>query len=161
MKLMIKSMSAVILALLLDSAFAALGGSPEKFEAGSVVCKGSETSRSATAMASSRNGQASYSIRDTTLPTGTLVREYVSDDGIVFAVSWKGQFQPNLRKLLGERYFKTMTDHAKQKPAGKKSRLEIEDPEVVIRSRGHMRSHEGRAWLPSQLPPGFSESDIQ
>lgn len=161
MKLLIKSLSVVLLAFLLDSAFAALGGAPEKFETESVTREGAGTCRSATSMASSRNGQPNYSIRDTTLPTGTLVREYVSNEGIVFAVSWKGQFQPNLRKLLGERYFKTMTDHAKQKPAGKKSRLEVEDSEVVIRSRGHMRSHEGRAWLPSQLPPGFSESDIQ
>lgn len=161
MKLLIKSLSVVILAFSFHSAFAALGGAPEQFETESITRKGAEACRSATAMASSRNGQANYSVRDTTLPSGTLVREYVSDDGIVFAVSWKGQFQPNLRKLLGEQYFKTMTDYAEQKPAGKKSRLEIEDPEVVIRSRGHMRSHEGRAWLPSHLPSGFSESDIQ
>src|ERR1700684_555487 len=45
-----------------------------------------------------------FAVHEMTLPTGTVVREYVSPQGQVFAVSWKGPFKPDLRQLMGD-YF--------------------------------------------------------
>ena len=136
--------NAVLLIVWAGSACAALGGAPEIFEAGCVT---------------SVTPQSGYSVRNTSLPTGTVIREYVSDKGLVFAVTWQGPFKPDLRKLLGT-HFDAMVEHAKRKPGAVRSRLSMENPEVVIRSRGHMRAHEGQAWLPAQLPAGFEEADI-
>src|SRR5689334_16954720 len=47
---------------------------------------------------------ADYTINEITTRSGTLVREYVSPDGRVFAVSWRGPTAPDLASLLGS-YF--------------------------------------------------------
>jgi hypothetical protein len=101
-----------------------------------------------------------YSELETTLPTGTRVREYVSVTGKVFAVSWSGPFMPDLKELLGT-YFDTMVTESSKSPAAGNSQLDIKRPDVVIQSGGHMRALEGRAWIPDQLPKGFSASDIR
>lgn len=47
-----------------------------------------------------------YTVRETTLGSGTVVREYVSTAGTVFALSWQGPVTPNLSDLLGT-YFRS------------------------------------------------------
>ena len=101
-----------------------------------------------------------FTLRETLLPTGTRVREYVSARGTVFAVSWNGPFLPDLRDLLGP-HFETMTAEAALNPKAGRSQLVVRRPEVVIFSGGHMRAFEGRAWLPAELPAGFDISDIR
>lgn len=101
-----------------------------------------------------------YTALETTLPTGTHVREYVSNTGKVFAVSWSGPFMPDLKELLGT-YFETMVTDSSKSPAAGNSQLVIAKPDVVIQSGGHMGALEGRAWIPDQLPKGFSASDIR
>jgi len=44
---------------------------------------------------------AGYRVQEIQLPSGTLVREFVGSDGIVFAVAWSGPTVPNLRQTLG------------------------------------------------------------
>ena len=43
-------------------------------------------------------------VRQTALGSGTLVREYVSQDGTVFGAGWSGPRMPDLAELLGS-YF--------------------------------------------------------
>jgi len=45
-----------------------------------------------------------YSVHEITTPYGTVVREYVSPDGKVFGVAWRGPFLPDLQQLLGSYY---------------------------------------------------------
>ena len=102
----------------------------------------------------------SYTVHETTLPTGTLVRQYVSKAGVVFAVTWSGPFMPNLRQLLGP-HFDTMTARqAKRVHAGHRF-VSQHESDLVIESGGHPRSFVGRAYLPSALPAGVAEKDIQ
>ncbi len=70
--------SAIMLAYA-GAGHAALGGLPEQF--------GSE---GATVVSSASAAASNYLTRDTTLATGTQVREYVSGSGVVFAVTWEG-----------------------------------------------------------------------
>jgi Protein of unknown function (DUF2844) len=44
-----------------------------------------------------------YVMHEITAP-GTVLREYVSPAGIVFGVSWEGQFPPDLQQILGPYY---------------------------------------------------------
>lgn len=74
-----------------------------------------------------------YTVHETTLRTGTLVRQYVSKEGVVFAVSWSGPFVPDLRQLLGP-HFETMTSRqAKRVHAGHRF-ISQHEPDLVIES---------------------------
>ena len=131
---------------------AALGGAPNPAAAGN----------SATAAKSFKASPSptGYTIKAVTLENGTAVQEFVGTDGVVFAVTWKGAFQPNLKELLGS-HFTTMTNAAQSRPMAGNSQLSVSANDVVILSSGHMRSVSGRAWIPSLLPSGVTPDDIQ
>jgi hypothetical protein len=99
-----------------------------------------------------------YSLHETRLDSGTLVREYVSAQGTVFAVAWQGPFLPDLRQLLGK-YFTAYTDAAQT--AGERGLLRIGSPELVVQAGGRMRAFSGRAYLPQELPENLSIDTIQ
>ena len=139
----------VLLLAYAGASHAALGGAPEVF--------GSAT----TAVASKLSAAgANYLVRETTLDSGTLVREYVSADGFVFAVTWQGPTLPDLKALLGK-YFDTMVAESASAPRAGRSRVAVNQPDVVINSGGHMRAFEGSAWIPAQLPAGFTPDDLR
>jgi hypothetical protein len=100
-----------------------------------------------------------FRVHEIQMPSGTLVREYVSLDGNVFAVAWNGPFMPNLRQALG-RYFESFVDGAKLNH-GDHKHIQIHQPDLVVQARGHMRSFSGRAYLPLALPSGFNLGDLQ
>ena len=128
---------------------AALGGLPEQFDA--------EGNTVASTVSST---MSNYVARDTTLTTGTHVREYIAANGVVFAVAWTGPVLPDLKALLGK-YFDTMVTESKKMPRAGRSHLGVNLPEVVINSGGHMRAFEGSAWIPAQFPAGFSATDVR
>ncbi|HAT30778.1 MAG TPA: hypothetical protein DCW29_07985 [Janthinobacterium sp.] len=132
------------------AAHAALGGAPSDFGV-------AKTGLKARVLAAA---SGAYKVSDSVLANGTTVREYIKGDGQVFAVSWKGPFLPDLRTLLGE-HFTTLTTAAAQTPKAGHSQLVVTRPQVVIESGGHMRAFVGRAWIPTDFPPGFSAADIQ
>jgi len=101
---------------------------------------------------------SSYQIHEIQLPSGTLVREYVSPAGKVFAVSWRGPAMPDLRQTLGD-YFDKF-----QAASGVHSghhHLAVEQPEFVLHSGGHMRAFAGHAYVPALLPPGVTPAEIR
>jgi hypothetical protein len=103
---------------------------------------------------------SSFTVHETTLPTGTLVRQYVSRAGVVFAVTWSGPFLPDLRQLLGPHFDTMVVRQAKRDHAGHRF-VSQHESDLVIESGGHPRSFVGRAYLPSALPAGVAEKDIQ
>lgn len=119
---------------------AMLGGPPEQFSTGDTTVVSKVTQN--------------YSMRETTLAVGTQVREYVSGDGIVFAVTWSGPFLPELRILLGK-YFDTMGTESATAPQVGRPHVAINRAAVVINVGGHMRSFEGEAWIPGAIPADF------
>ena len=150
--------SLLLLALLqtavVSAAYASLGAKPSQFST-------SQLRQGARSLAASDSANpVNYTVTETTLDSGTVVREYADTAGIVFAVSWNGPFLPDLRALLGE-HFSTMNQQAASHPKAGRSQLTVDTPDVVIVSNGHMRAFTGKAWIPSALPAGFSTDSIE
>ncbi len=102
---------------------------------------------------------AGYEVQEITTTTGTVVREYISRAGKVFAVSWRGPTMPDLRQTLGT-YFEQYVAGARVQRSDRRH-LVVEQPDLVVQSNGRPRAFFGRAYVPSLLPPNFSISDIQ
>ncbi len=141
----------VLLLAYAGASHAALGGAPEQFNT---------STQPTTVVAGVTPVGANYLTRETTLVSGTRVREYVSAGGLVFAVTWAGPILPDLKALLGK-YFDTMVAESAKAPKAGRSSLAINLPEVVINSGGHMRAFEGSAWIPAELPAGFTAADLR
>src|SRR5271165_796332 len=45
-----------------------------------------------------------YSIQEISAETGMQVREFLNQDGVVFAVSWSGPALPDLQQILGAHF---------------------------------------------------------
>lgn len=132
-------------------AFAALGGDAASVQADSAHLRGTLRMTSA----------ATYTLHEIQTPAGTVVREYVSPSGRVFAVAWHGQFPPDLRQLLGE-HFATY-QAAAQAPNGRARRgpLFVRQSNLVVQQAGHMRDFSGRAYLTDQFPAGVAAEAIR
>jgi Protein of unknown function (DUF2844) len=91
----------------------------------------------------------------------TIVREYVSPAGVVFAVTWHGPLLPNMRQLLGS-HFQQFVDAVKQSSSRPGRRpLQVSQPDFVVQMSGNPRSHAGRVYLPGMLPAGLQPEAIQ
>jgi hypothetical protein len=99
-------------------------------------------------------------VNEITLPSGTVVNEYVSAEGKVFAVTWKGASMPDLSQTLGS-YFEQYKAAAAAAPAAGHHHLAVRQDDLVVISGGHMRAWSGKAYVPSLLPPNFSVGDIK
>lgn len=99
-----------------------------------------------------------YSIHEMQTPTGTVIRQFVSPAGTVFAVSWRG-FSPDLQQLLGQHFEEYMA--AASQPVHRRGGIHIESGDLVFESGGHMRYVVGRAFLRSKVPSGVSRDEIR
>ncbi len=102
--------------------------------------------------------RSNYRIHEILLPSGTLVREYSTSGGTVFAVAWSGPAIPDLRQTLG-RYFESYTTAARAPHVGH-HHLQIRRNDFVMESNGHMRAFAGNAYLPQVIPDGFSPTEL-
>ena len=100
-----------------------------------------------------------YTTHELRTVEGTTIREFVSSGGVVFAVSWHGPFKPSMRMLLGAHF--DQYGNAPQTSDSSRSRMKIEQPNLIVRSSGHMRSFSGVAFLPQWLPAGVTEQDLK
>jgi hypothetical protein len=128
---------------------AALGGSADSIESDRVTMKG--LTRPVPAGAVQK--------QELQLPSGTVVTEYLTGNGQVFAVSWHGPMLPNLRQILGNYY--TNYQAAARQPVVRHRLVQLRSPDIVIESSGKMRAFTGRAWVPGLLPSGVTAADIQ
>jgi hypothetical protein len=102
-----------------------------------------------------------YDVHEIQAPGGTVVDEYVSPEGKVFAVTWHGQFPPQMQQILGT-YFQQYSAALQAQPKTYGHRpLDIQEPGLVVQTGGHMRAHFGRAYIPDLLPQGMTASQIQ
>jgi len=96
-----------------------------------------------------------YTIHEVKAST-TLVHEYVSSAGTVFAVTWQGARRPDLQSLFGTYYLEYSQALAKQaKPHGRHATL-VKAANLVVASGGHMRDLRGRAYIPTLVPAGVN-----
>ena len=142
------------LALSAAPALAALGQAP------SVTPPSSAPAARALA-ASPAAGTSLYSAHPLQLENGTVVQEYATPAGLVFAVSWRGPVLPDLSLLLGEFFsrYKLETDQARA--LGKRgSIVNVANQKLIVRSTGRMRSFAGYAYAPELIPAGVNIHDV-
>jgi hypothetical protein len=102
-----------------------------------------------------------YEVHEIQAPGGTVVDEYVSAAGTVFAVTWRGQFPPPMEQILGT-YFQQYSAALQARPRMYGHRpLNIQAQGLVVQTGGHMRAHFGRAYDPNLLPQGLTVNEIQ
>jgi len=101
---------------------------------------------------------ANYRVHEVTLPSGTVLREFATPAGSIFAVAWSGPSMPNLRQALGG-YFDTYTAAAKAPHQGH-HHLAVTQDKIVLQSSGRMRAFTGRAYLPQAVPAGVSVDEL-
>ena len=113
-----------------------------------------------------RNGQrqsvpeARYTVETIRSP-GIVIREYVSPDGIVFAVAWRQQTGVvNLEQLLGS-YYAEYSQAVLNQPRKSQRFRHVETEHAVIEAGGRMGAVWGRAWVGSLLPSGISQDSIK
>lgn len=132
---------------------AGLGNTVDSVQSDRASMKGQMRTRSA----------AGYSVEEIKAASGTVVREYVSPAGVVFAVSWYGPAMPNLQQALGSYFARFQAAvHARQAQGMHHghNHLQIRTPSLVVHAGGHMRQYFGVAYVPSLLPPNLSVSDL-
>jgi uncharacterized protein DUF2844 len=102
---------------------------------------------------------AAYAVHEMVMATGTRVREYASSGGVVYGVTWQGPFMPDLRQLLGT-HFDAYAQSAHRIQVGRSLSI-VTEATLVVESSGHMRFHQGRAYLTDTVPAGVSIESIQ
>ncbi|MDE2052727.1 MAG: DUF2844 domain-containing protein [Gammaproteobacteria bacterium] len=137
----------------LAPAKAGLGDTAASVQADRVSVKGQLRARSG----------PGYTVQEITAATGTVVREYVSPAGVVFAVSWSGPAMPNLQQMLGTYFDQYQIAVKAQRTTSKRAghnHVEIRAPSLVVHAGGHMRQYSGLAYVPSLVPQNLSISDL-
>ena len=99
-----------------------------------------------------------YTVHEMQTPSGTVVREYVSPEGVVFGVAWSGPTMPDLRQLLGP-YFEPYASAVAQRKA--RGPVVVQLPGAVVQSAGHMRAYTGSAYLAGALPQGVTAETVK
>jgi len=99
-----------------------------------------------------------FAVHEMTAATGTVVREYASPSGVVFAVAWSGPYKPDLRQLMG-RHFDTYIQQAQLRRARGTRRIQAGN--LVVELSGHARDFHGRAYLADSVPAGVDVKEIQ
>ena len=133
-------------------AFAALGGDLSSVQADQAHMKASLKTTTSQA----------YTLQEIKTPAGTIVHEFVSADGRVFAVAWHGPFMPPMEQILGtylQQYSAGVQAHHAAHVG--RSPLNIQEPGLVVQNSGHQRAFFGRAYIPGMLPAGVTPDQIR
>jgi len=129
-------------------AVAALGGDAASVEADRASMKGALRVMAATG----------FTVHEIQTSAGMVIHEYLSADGRVFALSWRGPGVPDLQQMLGSYYGQFV--RARSAPHYNHHHLSVHAPDVVVESSGHARAFFGRAWAPALLPQDLSLAEI-
>jgi len=135
----------------LHRAYAGLGGDYASVVADAADLHGTESSADC----------PHYTVWKITADTGMLVREFLNEDGVVFAVAWTGPVLPDFRYLMGARFADYAAAVSALRNPGLQRSVRLASPDLVVESAGHLRAYVGRAWLPGLIPPGVSSSDLR
>ena len=135
----------LVLLVVLDppAAHAALGATRED------LLRDAAALQTARVTITSREG---YDVHEMISADGTTVRAYVEPGGRVFAVTWSGRVQPDLRVVLGPYYDRFL--QAARAPHPSHHVLTLTAPDLVLSVVKLPRGFSGRAHLPSLVPAG-------
>jgi hypothetical protein len=132
-------------------AFGALGGNAASVAADGAQMKAGDVPKQT----------SNYTAHQLRGESGTVVREYVSPSGNVFAVAWQGQFFPDIQQLLGT-YFDQYSAAVKANKEVRIGRhpLNLQLPGLTVQLNGHMRAYHFRAYVPQQIPAGVKQEEL-
>lgn len=100
-----------------------------------------------------------YTVQETQLESSTIVREFATPTGQVFAVTWHGPVLPDLKTLLGGYFPAFAQETAQAQQTGRqRSRVLMQTPGLVVQSTGRMGRFLGHAYAPDLVPAGV---DVQ
>ncbi len=148
---MSKALAACVVLVFCLPALASLGGDVSSIEADGAHMK-------ASAKITQTDG---YQVHEMKTASGTVVKEYASPTGRVFAVTWQGQFVPDMQQILGAYFQQFSTALQAQKKHYGHTPLNIQEPGLVVQTGGHMRAYVGRAYVPEMLPQGVKADEIK
>lgn len=116
--------------------------------------------RALSAVRGATTAQPGYTVQVIT-SDATSVREYVSPDGTVFAITWNGMMHPDLTALLGS-YAAEYRQALRNTPhrAGVRHQ-QVQGKRVIVEKWGHMRNLQGRAYVPALVPSGVTIDEIK
>lgn len=147
------AVAALALLLAAPLAWAALGRAPQPTAQAQAATSGVPGVRQLRALPRS----SAYSVATTTLPTGTVVREFVNSQQLVFAVVWQGPVKPDLALFFGDHHTAYQQAVVGARAAGQRGGvIQLHRSELVLVSRGRMGHFEGYAYLPAIVPEGVN-----
>jgi hypothetical protein len=132
-----------------DGAYAALGATVDSVARDKAMLGGAEI----------LTPSIHYDLHEIKAASGTTVREYVSRQGTVFAVSWEGRTTPDLEQLLGSSYARYLTE-ARTHRSGHHL-LSINTPDLVASVLRLQRSSIGQVHLPALVPAGVAVAELR
>ena len=135
--------------LLSAGAHAELGGAPTIVQTDARALPGATTVEHA----------ANFDRHQITQADGSVVREYVSPRGTVFAVAWSGRTTPDLKTLLGAHYATYTAALAKQRPSHHV--LTVTTPDLVVTIVRYQHTGSGSASLPAEVPAGVLVGELK
>ena len=97
-----------------------------------------------------------YKVHQLTTAKGTVVREYISAQGLVFGIAWQAPFMPDMQQLLGSYAVKLQTATRAQTQVRHMRGLIVRTSDFVFANSGHLRFWRGSAYVPSLVPNNVS-----
>jgi hypothetical protein len=102
---------------------------------------------------------AGYKLHQIITPEGAVIREFVSPEGRVFAISWQAHLIPNLQQLLGS-YFPRV-QQAAQARTTRGGPLVVRTSDFVFISDGRSMRFHGSAYVPALLPKNVTAEVVR
>jgi hypothetical protein len=144
--------AALTVAVSATRAWGSLGGDAASIQADQTHMQGRRTMKAA----------ESCTVHEIQGASGTVVREFVSPEGKVFAIAWHGPWMPDMRQLLGSYFDQYAQANQAQKGARmRRGPILINQPGLVVQIGGHPRAFAGKAYVPEMLPSGVGAENIQ
>ncbi len=107
----------------------------------------------ATQRATALQAAPSANGRALALADGSSVTEYLSAQGVVYAVTWSTRFKPDLEALLGAHASGyTAAAGVLLRTPGIKRHVVVQHDDLVVESNAHLGNFSGRAYLRSLVP---------
>lgn len=104
--------------------------------------------------------QNGYQVIEFVLPSGTVVRQYVSAQGIVFAVVWKGAAMPDLKQLLGRHFGQYANVYQARRKHSGTADVPL-DNGLQVSTSGRPGAFYGRALVSDHQPANVSLQEVK
>ena len=143
-------------------AHASLGGDESSVLADRDRIKGVHRRVMAAPAAGTTSNPSSIPVHEIVAPDGSVVREYMTPGGVVFAVVWASHFKPDLPALFGG-HAQAYADAAAlaSRAPGIKRHVILERGDLVVQSNAHFNTFTGKAYVKSLVPPDIHVDQLR